>query len=87
MVTPITASFLTSDNTAPATDYLVLTPSDSTAIPGNVRAFYVNVTGDVVLKSANGNTVTFSALAAGYILPCSANYLASATTATVIGLY
>ena len=83
MVAPTHASFLTADNTAPGNDYLTLTPNDSVLIPGRPRSFFVNVTGDVVLKSSNGNTETFTALPAGYILPVTAAYLMAATTATV----
>ncbi len=90
MVTPVQAS-LTADNTAPGNDYVLLSPSDSVMIPTNLnaypRSFLITATGDVVLKSGNGNTLTFPAVPAGYIIPCSAAYLMAATTATVYALY
>jgi hypothetical protein len=62
---------------------VAVTASDSTIIP-TCRALYIGVTGAVAVRMANGDLVTFSAVAVG-ILPIQVNkVLSTGTTATTI---
>jgi hypothetical protein len=73
---------------APAAGYVAVTASDSTDL-GPARAFYVGVTGTLVLSTGlTGAGVTFAAIPAGAVLPVSARRVLAASTATsVVALY
>ena len=74
----------------PASRYFSVTPHDSNNFTeGEVRALYVGGAGDLAAVSAAGDTVTFSAVAAGSVLPIRAVRVNSTnTTATnIVGLY
>lgn len=67
----VTPSDANSYSTAFGTDYAV------------ARALYVGVTGNIVLLDAQGNTVTFSNVPAGAIIPIAHTRVnATSTTAT-----
>lgn len=78
------------DITAPAYGAFAVTPSDSTTFDGigsnetPPRSLYVGGTGNVVVTMFNGDTVTFSAVPAGSILPVCVKKVMAATTATLI---
>lgn len=68
-----------------------LIPSDATAVtpgdttPVNFVGFYVGVSGDVAVQSAEGTTITFVAVAAGQIIPLRVvRIMSTGTTATSI---
>lgn len=83
--------------------FKALTPSDTVrqtytcpAITGDPKSpliiegfkyLYVAVTGNVVVKNDNGDTVTFTGATAGTLLPVSGDLLLAATAATVIGIF
>lgn len=73
----------------PASDARVLTKSDTATNHGKFRALYVGGTGDVSVLTKEGNTVLFSAVPVGAILPIQGTRLNSTnTTATlVVALY
>ena len=48
--------FLSTDNAAPGVYSFAVTPSDTVNFPSIPRAFYVGVTGDVVLVNTDGTT-------------------------------
>tara|TARA_R110002050_G_scaffold280972_1_gene428193 strand:+ start:718 stop:972 length:255 start_codon:yes stop_codon:yes gene_type:complete len=66
----------------------VITPSDSAQIQNNARdsrgcLVYVGGTGDLAVVTAGGDTVTFTAVPTGMILPVQIiKVLATGTTAT-----
>lgn len=65
-----------------ANDGATVLKSDSTVVAFD--AVYVGGTGDVVLKTYSGNTLTFSAVPAGSIIPLRCNRVMAATTATLL---
>lgn len=78
-----------SDDTAPATFCVAITKSDATNFAaGECRGIYVGVTGDVVVVTSRGDTVTFKAVPVG-VLPVRAVRVNSTnTTATdMVALY
>lgn len=69
--------------TAPARDAAAVVPSDTVDLPFLPRAIYVGQTGTVVLRMANGGSVTFTNAQAGSFLPVrAAGIAATGTTAT-----
>lgn len=66
-----------------------ITKSDTVNFAFTVRGIYVGGTGDVVVVTERGNTVTFSAVPVGVILPVRAIRVNStSTTATLmVGMY
>lgn len=69
----------------PADDFIAVTPHASTDIAVLTRALYIGTGGDVVAVKANGDTVTFSNVQAGTIIPIRVRRVnASGTTATNI---
>jgi hypothetical protein len=79
----------TSNQAAPARDWLAVTPSDSTNLPSGCRGLYVGATGDLSLLGAGGTSVTFTAVNAGTILPVGpVRVNQTGTTATaIVALY
>jgi len=65
-----------------ANDGAAITKSDSTVVAFD--AVYVGGTGDLVIKTPLGTTLTFSAVPAGAIIPCRCNRVMAATTATLL---
>jgi hypothetical protein len=74
--------------TDPAQDAAVVTPSD-TADQGLVRGLFIGGGGNVSLVTAIGNTVVFTGVVAGSILPVRCTKVRSTdTTATnIVALY
>jgi hypothetical protein len=74
--------------TDPAQDAAVVTPSD-TADQGDVRGLFVGGDGNVSLVTALGNTVVFTGVLGGSILPVRCTKVRSTgTTATnIVALY
>lgn len=75
------------DATVAARDAVAVTPSDATVIPVT-RALYIGTGGDLVVKMASDNQVTFTAVAAG-IFPIQVQMvLSTGTTASnIVALY
>lgn len=65
-----------------------VTPDDNTDFPKKTRAIYVGTTGDLAVVMANGNTITFTDIAAGVFHPLQViRVLSTGTTATgIIGM-
>lgn len=79
-----------SDNTAPATFYTAITPSDTVNFAaGECRGIYVGGAGTVVAVSDRGDVVSFVGVAAGTTLAVMAVRVNStSTTATnLVALY
>lgn len=66
-----------------------ITKSDSAVLSPPFRALYVGSTGNVVIRGADGNNVTFTSVPAGAILPVRGDQvLSTSTTASgFVGLY
>lgn len=64
-----------------------ITPHNTNELPNITKRIYVGGAGDVRVTMADGNAVTFTAVAAGTILPVRASKVLTATTATnLVGL-
>ena len=74
---------------APAVDAFAITPNDGTDLSNVTRYIYVGGAGAIALITVNGETVTFSAVPVGTVLPIrAARVKATGTTATLlIGMY
>lgn len=69
----------------PPTKVFAVTTSDSVDLTEAVRALYIGGAGNVELITLEGDTVVFSGLQAGQILPIRATRVkAGSTTATLI---
>lgn len=76
-------SYHTTEFVAPADGAFAITPNDSADLSNTTRAIYVGGAGDVKLTTTRGDTVTFSAVPVGSILPVRASRVfATGTTAT-----
>jgi hypothetical protein len=73
----------------PAQDAISLTPNDGVDVAQGVRGLYIGVTGNVNLITNQGNTVLFTAVPAGVILPIMVKRLlaASTTASAIVGLF
>ena len=77
------------DFTAPAIGAAAVTPNDSTDLSrAPARALYIGGTGNLVVDTAEGQTITFTAVPVG-IFPVSVKRVrATSTTATnIVALY
>jgi hypothetical protein len=72
-------------STSPALQYQAVTPGTRLGAP--CRSLYIGGTGDVVVSSADGTSVTFSAVPAGVILPIVTFMVVSATATNIVALY
>lgn len=71
--------------TSPATHAFAVTPNDGLDLPEATRALYVGAGGALALRLVSGQSVTFTGLAGGSILPVRADrVLATGTTASAI---
>lgn len=69
----------------PHSSAVVVTPSDSVDLAAVTRALYVGGTGNITAVMKDGQTVLFSAIPVGTILPIRVSRVnATATTATLI---
>ncbi len=64
-------------------DGVAVTKSDTATIR-HTRGIYVGGTGDLVVRTLRGTTLTFVAVPAGALLPIRVDMVMSATTATSI---
>jgi fructose-1,6-bisphosphatase/sedoheptulose 1,7-bisphosphatase-like protein len=75
----------------PATRAFAISANESANTDHTTRAVYVGVTGNLVVELSDmvsGNTVTFTAVPAGTILPIRVRKMRTSSTAnSVIGLY
>lgn len=76
-------------NTLPASRAFAVSPNDSTDLTNYTRALYIGGAGAVKVDTTGGDTVTFSAVPVGTVLPiCVKRVYNTGTTATlIIGLY
>ena len=69
----------------PATSLITITPSDSTVFAQGMRQIYVGATGDVVVETDAGQTVTFKAVPTGATIgPFFVKKVKAASTATLM---
>lgn len=69
----------------PASNAAAVTPNDSTDLAATSRAIYVGGAGNLAVITAGGQTVTFTGVPAGAILPIRASrVMLTNTTATSI---
>lgn len=70
---------------SPAPRAAAITPSDTDNLAQYARALYVGVGGDVKVTTLGGDTVTFTAVSGGGVLPiCVRKVFSTGTTATNI---
>jgi len=74
---------------APAENAFSVTPNDSTDMANAARALFVGGAGDVKVDTTGGDTVTFTGVTAGMILPVRVTRVyATGTTATnIVAVY
>ncbi len=71
--------------TSPIHDGAAVTPGDAAILAETTRALYIGQTGDLALRLAGGQDVTFRNVPAGSLLPVRATrVLATGTTASGI---
>jgi len=75
--------FSTSGAINPAAGAEAVTPAD-TDLARRTRAIYVGIAGDLVVKMAEGQIVTFAGVAAGSMLPIRCTQIRTGTTATSV---
>lgn len=81
------AAFRSADATVAAHGAVAVTPSDATIIPVT-RSLYVGVAGNLAVRMADGQTVTFVSMAAGFAPLQVDKVLLTGTAATdIIALY
>ena len=70
-------------DTSPAANGQVVVKSDTTILPEAVRAIFVGGAGDVAVVTSGGDTLTFTGVTAGPMLPIRVKQILSTnTTAT-----
>lgn len=71
-----------------ATDLVPITPSDTTDLAEACWAIYVNVSGDIRIKTLRGTIVTLSAVPVG-VLPVGASrvYATGTTASNLLAVY
>ncbi len=70
---------------APARGGATVVPHDTTELAKVTRGIYVGGAGDIVLVTADGDTLTFKAVPVGSLLPVQAKIIKStSTTATLM---
>ena len=71
--------------TSPARDAAPIVPNDAADLSFVTRGLYVGSAGDVQVRMASGDTVTFENMAAGVVYPVRiARVLATGTTASAL---
>lgn len=73
----------------PADGAAAVTPHNTTALTITCRALYIGGAGDVAVTMKNGDTVTFTGVLAGTVLPVRCTHVkVTGTTATnIVALY
>jgi hypothetical protein len=75
----------TSDQAAPARDWVAVTTSDTVNLPAGCRGIFVGGAGNLALRSAGGSVVTFTGVLPGTFLPVGPQrVMATNTTATLL---
>jgi len=73
---------------SPGANAIAITPSDSTNLDRTSRAIYIGGSGNLVVEMVGGQTVTFTGVSAGCLLPIRVNKVRTSTTATnLVALY
>lgn len=74
---------------SPAAHAFAITPSDSDELETETRAIYVGNGGAIKVKMAGGETVTFSGVPTGTVLPISVDQVFTTDTSAsgLVGLY
>ena len=73
---------------APAAHAATITPDDDNDLSENTRGIYVGGTGDLVVITVGGETITFSDVPAGSLVPIRASRVLESTTATnLVGMW
>lgn len=76
--------FFAADQAAPAVDGIAITPNDGANLSVAVRGIYVGGAGTVSLVTPRGTTLSFTAVAGGYIPFWAVKVNATGTTATLL---
>ena len=71
---------------SPATNATAITPGAS-ALANFPRALYVGGAGNVTVTMLGGQSVTFTAVPAGSILPIRCTHVTAATATAILGLW
>lgn len=71
-------------NPGVATDAFAIVPAGAGAKYGPARSIYVGGTGNVVIETPQGTIVTFTAVPAGFIIPCASVRVDTTSTATLM---
>jgi len=73
---------------SPGANAIAITPSDSANLAATSRGIYIGGSGNLTVEMAGGQTVTFTGVSAGCILPIRVNKVLTSTTATyLVALY
>jgi hypothetical protein len=73
-------------HSAPAHDASTVTPSAS-ELSKPAKALYVGGAGNVTVTTLGGNSVTFTAVPAGTVLPISCSHVTAATATNIVALH
>lgn len=84
-----TSQSLVPDVTEPAVHAFAVTPHDTNNLSYTTRGLFVGAAGNVKVIMAGGETVTFTALAAGMIHPirCTRVFATDTTATGIVGVY
>ncbi len=77
---PDNFSQLTSSLDAPGLHAAAVTPSDSVALTTDARALFIGTGGNIVIVTSGGETVTFTGVLSGSILPVRTHRVNSTST-------
>lgn len=72
---------------SPAGIFVAVTPGSTNFSGGPCRGLYVGVSGSVTITDLNGNSITFTGLAAGVIHPIQAAAVTAATASGIVAAY
>jgi hypothetical protein len=74
---------------SPAKNAATVTPNDGADLPNASRALYIGSTGNIKVDMVGGQTVTFSGLPTGMMLPIRVTrvYSTGTTASSIIALY
>lgn len=73
---------------SPGANAIAVTPSDSANLDKTSRAIYIGGSGNLTVEMVGGQTVTFTGVSVGCLLPIRVNKVLTSTTATnLVALY
>lgn len=73
---------------SPASGAFAIVPDDATLLPQITRSLYIGLGGNLTVEMHWGETVTFSNLPSGALLPIRVRKVLAASTVTaIVGLY